>query len=294
MLPSLIFGRSGSTDGETGLFLLEGSLATFCLDSDEVRRIAAKREGFEINTAQVHRQDNGSTPGVANPDYFNKTEGYCQDCNDFEYLLRDAGGVTGFAARGESAFMNFDTRKYDNRKYLNEFVGLVPRTRAIKAILREDGCRTKRTMVFAAGVPQSQGGKTWVIAPCGFTWLGQKAPILVPASSFHFDELLDNPNRLWAVITDAVPMFSGHYQLQPGEQQPRILHTKLDESQMEKYMKTYIQAIVNGDGDINKGEQIIKYLQAAGKKSGNGIATKQEICFGLDDQIVDVNDNGMW
>lgn len=294
MLPSLIFGRSGSTDGETGLFLLEGSLATFCLDSDEVRRVASKREGYEINTAQVHRQDNGSTPGVAEPEYLNKTEGYCQDTDDFEFVLRDAGGVVGFAARGESAFMNFDTRKYAERKYINEFVGLVPKDRAIKAILREDGCRTKRTMVFAGGIPQSQGGKTWVIAPCGFTWLGQKAPVLVPAASFHFDDLPNEQDTLWTVITDAVPMFSGHYQLQPGEQHPRILHTKLDESQMEKYMKTYMRAIVDGDGSIGKGVQVVKYLQSVRKASGNSVATGQEILFGLNDQIVDVEDNGMW
>lgn len=292
MLPSMIFGRSGRTDGDTGLFLLEGSLDSFHLDMREIRRIASKREGYELDTKRVHLQNEINADPVL---FLNKTEGYCPTRADFEYLVRDAGkSFHDFNSRGASVFYNIDTREYATRRYLNEVVGLVPTTRAIKAILRTEGCRTKRTMIFGTGIPQSEGGRTWVIDPCGFTRISGARSVFGQAGSYDFDDLTKDQDRLWAVITDAVPLMSGHYQGGPGEPIPRVLSTKVDADEYEKYLKIYLDDTFAGGGGLEKGLRTIKHAHSVWKKSDNGVPTKQEVCFGLDEQIVDIDDNGMW
>lgn len=219
--PSYAFGRIGSIDSETGLFALEGSTEAFKISYDTITNVGSTRDGYEINS-RVPFED-----GMKNPDvvFFNKAEGYATKWKTFQAMVDvlHGGSVSDIASGDTSLIFNHNTTKIKDRRYLNEFLGMFPRERAIKAILKNRGVATKRVILFGCSVHPDYGGATWVVSPTGFPWRDTGRNIIEDGTDEDIVECMAAKNFMFMTVTAGVPFISGHRMKQPDEQWPRVL-----------------------------------------------------------------------
>jgi len=279
---------------ETGLFLLEGNLGDFGLTITDADNVVKRREGYEFNNGKVFAQPNA---GFYGPCFFNKIEGYVHSENEAAYLAEEALGDFGaFKVMDTSVVHNIKTTKLASKKYQNEFVAFLPVGRAVRTILREEGVEKKRTLLFLTGIPTDKGGKTWIVAPTGFPGRANGGnAIISPGGATDLNDLRRRSSEdLWAVITNAVPIISGHNHRAPDEKYPRILHMDLDDSKLDDIYKAYLECMRDGTASLTFATSFAIQSRESFKKAvGAAAVAKQEIFTGLEDQLVDVED-GMW
>jgi hypothetical protein len=230
MYPSYVFGRSGGLDETTGLFVLEGGLTDFDLSVQTVNDVGGSRDGYEVGS-KIPFQDNHA--GGSKLNFFNKLPRYVTNEVDFGEELKeciapmqkdwDTFGPGVLFSIPDSIIFNKDTRKISSRRYVSEFVGIIPQTRVIKTILRQKDIATKRIILFGSCLDPVAGGGLWLVSPHGFPWKDTPKSILDEGTPEDVDRALSDRNFLFFAMTGAVPFISGHRQRQPDEEFPRIL-----------------------------------------------------------------------
>jgi hypothetical protein len=280
-----MFGRTGSVDDTTGLFVLEGGLSDYKITRDVIEQVANCRDGYEINS-RIPFEDGQGNPNVQ---FLNNTELHCKDPGDWGRDIRNLNGGSGadysvIATAAKSPIHTFSTRKIADRRYINEVVGIIPRERVLKTILRAKGVATKRIILFGSCVDPEDGGALWVVSPHGFPWRDTKKHILDEGTNEDLENCLSTKNFLFMGMTGAVPFISGHRQRMPDEEWPRILRIP-----SRVAVKTYYKeldaslayAVEEGLYDLGEPVEFASNLYLAAKSSGN-VAIKPTDLIGED------------
>jgi hypothetical protein len=283
--PSYMFGRTGSVDDTTGLFVLEGGLSDYKITRDVIEQVANCRDGYEINS-RIPFEDGQGNPNVK---FLNQTELHCKDPGDWGRDIRNLNGGSGkdydvIATAAKSLIHTFSTKKIADRRYINEAVGIIPHQRVIKTILRAKGVSTKRIILFGSCVDPEDGGALWVVSPHGFPWRDTKKHILDEGTSEDLENCLKTKNFLFMGMTGSVPFISGHRQRMPDEEWPRILRIPSRIPVKAYYKKldiTFGHTVENGLVDLVEPVGFAKELYSAAKSLGN-VAIKPTDLIGED------------
>lgn len=281
--PSYMFGRTGSCDETTGLFVLEGGLSDYKIGRDTVGQVASCRDGYEINS-RIPFEDGQGNPNIK---FLNKTDLHCKDPVDWGRDIRYGGGsgkdYSVLATAAKSLIHTFSTRKIADRRYINEAVGIIPQERVIKTILRAKGVATKRIILFGSCIAPEDGGALWVVSPHGFPWRDTKKHILDEGTSEDLENCLSSKNFLFMGMTGSVPFISGHRQRQPDEEWPRILRipSRVAVKTYYKELDSTIAHMVEEVRDLGESVDFATALYTAAKASGS-VAVKPTDLIGED------------
>jgi hypothetical protein len=226
MSSSVVFARSGQLDEVTALFVLGGSREQFLLDARTVTSVGAKRTTYEVNSPSVFREDKGNPPT-----WINKGDNYFSKREQFAFLIGQLGRTNddllrAVEARGEAVYGQLGIQKIADKRFVTEWCGISPSASAIKIVMRQLNVATKRTVLFATGVPPHQGGNTWMCAPQGMHWVTSPKNIIHPGVPQDIERAsLDGQpkNYLFFLVTNAIPFISGHLARSGDEKYPRIL-----------------------------------------------------------------------
>ena len=295
---SMVFSRSGTLEDDTGLFVLEGANKDFLLSSATVGLMGRSPTGYEFQSTAVFQEDRVG----GGPLFINKRQGYSKKKEHMSILLHNATktadgseDLSRVAKLSHGVYGQMSIKKLAEKKYVTDFFGISPAERAIKVVLRECGVATKRTVLFALGVPPGSGGKSWVVSPYGFSWVEDKN-ILVAGEMSDLDVLdtkvLGTKIFPYFLVTNAVPFFSGHRKRAPDEPHPKILQFSPDAESSYSWNLAgeTIKSMLRSD-DMGYGFSFLKSLLEATERHGEKSKVRVETCFGLSDQVVSLDDD---
>lgn len=284
---SLVIARSGIPDEGTGLFVLEGSRGQFMLDDKTVDIIGNSPSGHEFQSAVVHKQDDSNPPA-----WINKTTGYADLVKMSIRLHKATGGHLGWDNLNQGAFGLYGQchmHKVAARRYITEWAGLAPKTRAMRIILRQMNVATKRTILLALGVPPHRGGRTWAFCPTGFNWIDERN-ISLKGGANDLALIRNDPENLYLLATNAVAFISGHRGRARDEEHPRILRFNLSGLPAAEYdaqIRSFMNLMTTSGKGIDRGKAFlwggttIEGMVAQAIKAGVGVAGVAAQ-FGLD------------
>ena len=307
MNTSFVIGRTGSINDETGLFVLEGPREAFMLSSKTVSAVGGSRDKCEVNSGVPFKEDKSAAvrPAWINqlPTYSKSAEVFAIDVKD---VLEDAraslgrpGGIElkDMDNAQEGIYTQLRMKKLRERRYVTEWAGLSPESRALKVIGKQHGMATKRIILFATGVPQRLGGRTWLVTNNGFTWWnGQSKVVLRGGDDNDLEQSVSGTDFLFFAVTNAVPFISGHRKLQRDEDNPRILRYMVGDKQYDDEVEQAVASMVNGTATIVDVASTIRTLHRHGKagKAGGAVDTPTN-SFGIDESIINLQDEDiMW
>lgn len=269
--PSYILGRTGSCDDTTGLFVLEGGLTDYKTTRKTLESIAASRDGYEINS-RLPFEDGQRNPNVQ---FLNKTRLHSKRGADWGQSMTFSGSsglqIKSLMTNPDSVIYTFATKKIADRRYINEVVGLIPKERVIKTILRAKGVATKRIILFGSCIAPEDGGALWIVSPHGFPWRDTKKHILDEGTDEDLEMCLSSKNFLFFGMTGSVPFISGHRQRQPDEEWPRILRIPsaiTDKKYCEALDEYLAVAVACGAENLDPAIDFVTKLYIQAKLSG--------------------------
>jgi hypothetical protein len=300
---SFVVGRTGSIDDETGLFVLEGSRESFMLTPETVAAVGGSRERCEVNSGAPFREDKAA---AVRPVWLNQAPTYGRTVDGFSEILKDLieDAQDAVGKRGspydlkdidqslEGAYHQLHMKKLRERRYITEWAGISPEARALKVIGKQQGMSTKRIVLFATGVPQHRGGRTWLVTNSGFSWWNGTSKVVVDSGGdLDLTQAVAGEDFLFFAVTNAVPFIAGHRKLQRDENNPRILEYTLDGKSYDETIEDTIANMVFGASNIIETTTAIQKLYMAGKKSGAVQAPARD--FGLGKSVINLGDEDM-
>ena len=214
-MKSFIYGRIGSIDQTTGLFVLDAKSTP---EMDEtIAAVALTKSGVEFNSTQAYTM-NGS--GVQHSfTFLNQSSRCSKHLADF---YPDVEKHRVRPAEPQQTYWEIEKTKLGPKVFCDKLIGLAPRGRLLKVILREKDVGTKRVIVFGLGYRPQEGGRTWVVSPHGFPWYTTTRNIIDEFDG-NLAPYTSKDNALFLVVTGAVPLITGPIQRQRDEEHPRIL-----------------------------------------------------------------------
>lgn len=275
--PSYMFGRTGSCDETTGLFVFEGGTEDYKIAPHTIAAVASSRDGYEINS-RIPFEDGQVNPNVQ---FLNNTRLHAKRPGDWAGAMHpinppgtgpptptDLEQMVGYS---DSMFYTFHTRKMAERRYINEVVGLIPGERVIKTILRAKGVATKRIILFGSCMDPEDGGALWVVSPHGFPWRDTKKHILDEGDDEDLERCFSQKDFLFMGMTGSVPFISGHRQRQPDEEWPRILRipSGVETKEYHTLLDAHVaEAVTGGLTDLSTPVEFAKNLYIQTKLMG--------------------------
>jgi len=274
MYPSYLFGRSGGLDETTGLFVLEGGVESFDITRDTIKLVASSRDGYEIGS-KIPFQDTAHQDEV---NFLNKLPGYTTHVGEFgldveAHIVADPNGSPGILEEStESLILNHSTTKIANRRYVNEFMGVIPKSRVIKVIMRQMDIATKRIVLFGSCVDPIEGGGLWLVSPHGFPWVDSPKYILEDGTPDDLKRAIEEHNFLFLAMTGAVPFIAGHRHRQSDEESPRILRIPSYHGEYLDLLDERVGALVEGKKGVGYNHEpdlgFVRQLYGGAKKAG--------------------------
>ena len=293
MSSSVIFARSGQLNEVTALFVLAGRREQYLLDDRTVVAVGSKRTSYEVDSPSVYREADRPAQWVNQSDnWYSKRPNFAMLLGQLTHTNQSL--MQAIEDRGEAAFGQLSMAKIADKRYVTEWCGLSPSTSAVKIIMRQLNVATKRTVLFATGVPQHQGGNTWMCGPTGFHWVTSPRNIIHPGIPTDIEKAAlcpANENFLFFLITNAIPFISGHLARSTDEKFPRILrfaHQPLDSGLGADFANYFTSvAVTSRGGDIFKGTMLI---QNRVTEDGKVVRVSIGGVFGIENNLVTLDD----
>jgi len=306
---SLLFGHIGRFNVETGLHVLYGSAQDVTLDHRHLQQIAESRSGYEINSNAPFTCVDPSKKDAFK--FLNKAEYHASNAGDFSVdleMLTDKASdgsetIVGSMSNSKSAaFRLLNTEQWSPKVYSNRIIGLVPPSVFLKMILKQKGSKTKRVIMFACGISQELGGRTWFCTPQGFTWR-QDRQVVVKGKTLDIKQIMDRGHPgapgsyLYGGITNAVPFISGQLYRKPDEDYPKIMSFGLGLKPRD-----YEMAVFNALKEVHDIHDkhalrpvldLVRSAMVVGETSTTITLTARDL---VDDGMIvlDDDDDGMW
>jgi len=299
---SLVLGRTGSFDEETGLFVLTGGYPDFGLTPETVRAIGKSRDGVEMNSTLPFMDNKLQTKN--NVMFVDQTPGAFKDPVKFAGGLKTLidhcervavhKGVFALDVSSDSMFYRWGIAKIAERRYVTEWMGLLPPEHVLKVILKQQGVATKRTILFATGVPPSAGGRMWLVSPHGFPWWGEQSKVVLDmGGSTDIEQAMMMNKFLFLLVPHAVPMISGHRKLQQDELNPRILcYDSFDEGAYPLEVDSFLAKVIQSSTTLQQGADRLRWLYE-NAAAGAGVAAQAQD-FGVDHALALPENDEMW
>lgn len=303
MKTSLVLGRTGSFNEETGLFVLNGGIEDFGLELKTIQAIGKSRDGFEISSTVPFADHKLKTS--ENVLFTNQCEGWTKDRARFLAYIQEAieavnpagGGRTGERLQAldvafNPLFFQWNKEKIADRRYVEEWFGLLRPQDVLKVILKQQGVATKRTMLFATGIPPEDGGRMWLVSPHGFPWWGEQSNVVVDTGALIDIEQATMVDKfLFLLVTNAVPLISGHRKLQQDENNPRILcYDKFDSASYSKKLDNFLVRVVTKLAELADGTKMLAGLY----NDALGSVPVKPRDFGVDHAVAMPDTDEMW
>ena len=295
MSSSLVFARSGALDEGTALHVLAGTREQFLLEGRTVNAVGNKRTTYEVNSPSVFREDKANGPR-----WINQLDGYHGKRDSFGFLMGQLGQTNAeimraMDRRDEGVFGQLAMVKIADKRFVTEWCGLSPKSSAIKIVMKQLNVATKRTVLFATGVPTHSGGNTWMCAPQGMDWVSSPKNIIHPGIPTDIEKAsLDRAksNYLFFLITNAIPFISGHLSRSSDEKFPRILrfgHDPQEKDVLGADFATYFASVaaLPRSTDIFNGTLLI---QNRVTNDGKIVKVATGGVFGISESLVTLDD----
>lgn len=233
MSTSLLFGHIGRLASGTGLHVLSGSAEDVIVSHETVQKVAKSRAGYETNSSLAFVAPKQSVKDAFK--FLNEAEYSSTNAGDFELDVqmiteRESGNsiCERMSNALDGAYRLLDTEQWGHKIFSNRYIGLVPPAEFLKVILKRQGSKSKRVILFACGIAPGKGGRTWFVSPQGFTWR-QDRHIVVKGKPMDISNIMDRGHPgspaawLFAGITNAVPFITGNLYRKPEEDCPQIM-----------------------------------------------------------------------
>lgn len=303
MNTSMVFGRTGSFNEETGLFALHGRPEHFGLLPETIRAIAQSRDGFEINSPLPFMDNKLRTSDKVV--FINKHEGYCSRLPEFTNSLQETllyvnavrgtnRDISQLDVAPDPLFYQAHVSKIADRRYVTDWLGLLPPNNVLKVILKQQGVATKRTLLFATGVPPSAGGRMWLVSSQGFLWWAEQSKVIVDEGGVvDIEQAMAGDKSLFLLVPNAVPMITGHRKLQQDELNPRILcYDKFNEKDYQEKTDNFLAELIEGKATLQTGVKLLAQLYADAQ--GVGVTMTKTQDFGVEHALALPENDEMW
>ena len=308
MSVSLFFGHIGRFNTETGLHVLAGSAQDVTIDHRHLQQTAEGRSGYEINSNVPF-----TAPDPSKKDCFkflNQTECYSTTPGDFSVDLEILAGKTKgvedtiverMMNAKNAAFRMLNTERWADKIYSNRVIGLVPPSVFLKMVLKQKGSKSKRVVMFACGISEKLGGRTWVVTPQGFTWL-EGRHLVAKGRGGDMSHILDRGHSgapgswLYGGITNAVPFISGPSFRKPDEDHPKVISFTLDSQDYNVLLTNTLKKMhdIHDSHALVPALHMVREAMFAAEKSGKVKTLVRDLVDAGMIALGDDDSDGMW